>query len=303
MKQHHALETFFIGSNLAGQDEDVLIPFLESCSRNLKSFGGKSLVRFFHNERIARALSDLGIFYTEPSRHSSPPYDPEPDADVALAISLIPNRTSISLNLRVVGPLAAAAIVDNCEHLEVLDIMGAGSQGLLGSHLQAVLSKSTSLRTLRAHWLLAADKISAIDILSSEWATTSLEDVDIKIDVPRVDDDTLSSNSEAIQSSRDTHRQVLRRFGQQTNLRMLVIGGMAFTPATAIFGHQCNCLEMTVESGLDELVDLKDLELLDIHHMDHRAGVPELDWMDQNLPNLRQLIGIWESLTPPSPEV
>ncbi|KAK3818282.1 MAG: hypothetical protein JOS17DRAFT_383113 [Linnemannia elongata] len=301
MKQHHSLESFIIGGDLAGHEEDVLLPFVESCSRNLKSVGGKLAACFFRNARITNALSDLGILFPEPSRHSIPFY--ESDADIARGISLNPNCTSFYLSLRHVGPLAVAAIVDNCERLEELDIMDSGTSHLSGSHLQAVLGKATRLRKLRAHWLLAADKISAIDILSSEWATTSLEHVDFKIEVPRVDDDALSNNTEAIQSSRDTQRQVLRRFGQQTNLRMLVIGGMAFAAASGTFGHQRDCLEMTLECGLDELVDLKNLELLDIHHMDHHVGVPELEWMDQNLPNLRQLIGIGDSLTPPSLEV
>ncbi|KAG9061057.1 hypothetical protein KI688_007686 [Linnemannia hyalina] len=299
MRHHHALESFSIGGNLAGQEEDVLFPFLKSCSQNLKSFSGKYSARFFHNARIGSALSDLGIFYTELSRHYLPPN--ESDANIARGISLSRNCTSIDLHICQVGPLTAAAIADNCERLEVLDVMEHGTSGLMGSHLQAVLSKATRLRTLRAHWLLATDKISAIDILSSEWATTSLEHVDFKIDVPRVGDDTLSNNTEAIQSSRDTQRQVLRRFGQQTNLRKLKIGGMAFT--AGVFGHQHHCLEMTLESGLDELVGLKDLDLLDIHHMDHRVGIPELVWMYQNLPKLRYLIGMMDSFTPPSPEV
>ncbi|KAF9146276.1 hypothetical protein BGX30_002532 [Mortierella sp. GBA39] len=299
MRHHHSLESFSIGGDLAGQDEYVLLSFLESCSQNLKSISGKWSARLFHNARIANALSDLGIFYTELNRHSLPPN--ESDANIARGISLSPNCTSIDLHLRQVGPLTAAAIADNCERLEVLDIMDHGTSGLLGSHLQAVLSKAARLRTLQAHWLLGTNKISAIDILSSGWATTSLEHVDFKIDVPRVNDDTLSNNTEAIQSSRDTQRQVLRRFGQQTNLQKLMIGGMAYTGS--VFGHQRHCLEMTLESGLDELVDLKDLELLDIHHMDHRVGIPELEWMDQNLPNLRHLIGMMNSLTPPSPEV
>ncbi|KAF9296253.1 hypothetical protein BGZ88_000372 [Linnemannia elongata] len=296
--QHHALESFSIGGNFEGQDENILIPFLKSCSRNLKSFGGKRSIRFFRNAKIASALSDLGIFYPQLSRDSLPP--DASDADVARTISLNPNCTSIDLNLRSVGPLAAAAIVDNCERLEVLDIMKRGTSGLLGSHLQAILSKATGLRRLRAHRLLATDNISAEGILSSEWATTSLTHVGFKINVPRVNDNMLSNNTDVIQSSRDTQRQVLRRFGQQTNLRMMVIGGMVFTPAIT---HQRNCLEMTLESGLDELVNLKDLELLHIRHMDHRVGVPELEWMNQNLPNLRQLIGIRDSLIPPSSEV
>ncbi|KAG0366064.1 hypothetical protein BGX24_003855, partial [Mortierella sp. AD032] len=81
-----------------------------------------------------------------------------------------------------------------------------------------------------------------------------------------------------------------------THLRKLVIGGMAFSTSTGEFGHQIECLEMTLESGLDELEGLKELEHLDIHHMDHRVGVPELEWMAANLPNLEYLNGISDSL-------
>ncbi|KAF9353541.1 hypothetical protein BGX26_008688 [Mortierella sp. AD094] len=299
IERHHTLESLYIGGNLAGQEEDVLVPFLESCSRNLKSFGGMGSACFFRNARIARALSNLGIVWKELNRRSLSPN--ESDANIAKFISLSSNWTSIDLYTRLVGPLTAAAIVDNCERLEALDIMDSGARGLSGSHLQAVLSKATRLRSLQAHWVLDADKITALDILSSEWVTTSLEHMDLKIDVPRADE--ALSDSAAIQSSRSIQRQVLRRLGQQKNFRKLVIGGMATTPATGRFGHQRNCLEMTLESGLDELVDLKDLELLDIHHMDHRVGVPELEWMTENLPKLRQLIGMLDTLRPPLPGV
>ncbi|KAG0209951.1 hypothetical protein BGX28_009822 [Mortierella sp. GBA30] len=299
IKRHHALESLYIGGNLAGQEEEILVPFLESCSRTLKSFGGLGLTFFFRNARIARALTNLGIVWKELHRHSLP--SGESDASMAEAISLNSNWTSIDLDAGIVGPLTAAAIVDNCEYLEALDIMGSGAYGLSGSHLQIVLSKATRLKSLQAHWVLNTDQIAARDILSSEWATTSLEHMDLKIDVPRADE--ALSDSAAIQSSRSIQRQVLRRLGKQKNLRYLVIGGMATSPATGIFGHQRTCLEMTLESGLDELVDLKDLELLDIHHMDHRVGVPELEWMTENLPKLQQLIGMLDSLIPPLPEV
>ncbi|KAG0376957.1 hypothetical protein BGX24_006964 [Mortierella sp. AD032] len=195
--------------------------------------------------------------------------------------------------------MTAAAIVDNCEHLEVLDIVKGASWGLLGSHLQAVLSRAPRLRSLQPYWINRAEKITSVDILSSEWATTSLEYVDLKIDVPRVEGDADDDESKALRaSSREIQRQVLRRFGQQTHLRKLVVGGMAASSATGIFGHQFQCLEMTLESGLDELEGLKELEHLDIHHMDHRVGVPELEWMANNLPNLKYLHGVRDSLRP-----
>ncbi|KAF9371394.1 hypothetical protein CPC16_003090 [Podila verticillata] len=296
---HHALESLHIDGNLYGHEENVLLPFLASCSRNLKSVSGTGLC-IFVNAKITSALSDLGILSEKLSQSSLPRITS--DADLAKIISSGSRWTSIDLLTDQVGPLAAAAILDNCEQLEALDIMNSGSRGLTGSHLQAILSKATALRSLQAHWLLGANKITASDILSSQWATTSLEHMDLKIDVPRADE-ALPDNSAAIQASRHVQRQVLQRLGQQTKLRKLVIGGMATTPATGRFGHQRNCLEMTLESGLDELVDLKDLRELDIHHMDHRAGVPELEWMVANLPRLQMLMGMLDTLIPPSIEV
>ncbi|KAG0007015.1 hypothetical protein BGZ80_005061 [Entomortierella chlamydospora] len=296
---HHALKTLCIDGNLVGHEEEVLLPFLASCSRNLKSVCGTG-VCLFVNSRITNALSALGIVLDKLDRHSLP--QNISDADLAKVISSGYRWTSINLYTYKVGPLTAAAIVDNCRHLEALEIMNTGSRGLSGSHLQAILSEATALRSLQAHWLLDANKIAASDILSSEWATISLEHIDLKIDLPRADE-ALPDNSAAIQASRYVQRLVLQRLGQQTKLRKLVIGGMATTPATGRFGHQRNCLEMTLESGLDELVGLKDLEELDIHHMDHRAGVPELEWMVANLPRLRTLIGMLDTLIPPSNEV
>ncbi|KAF9320038.1 hypothetical protein BG003_007400 [Podila horticola] len=294
---HHALESLYIHGPLGGHEEKILIPFLKSCSRNLKSVGGMAC--FIANGRIASALSDIGFTWKELSRQSLP--RSISDADAAKVISYSSSWTNIDLYTPQVGPLTAAAIVENCERLEALEL-SSGASGLTGSPLQAVLSKATRLRSLQAHWLLNTDKLTAMNILSSQWATTSLEHVDFKIDVPRADG-ALADNSTAIQASRSVQRQVLQRLGQQKKLRKLIIGGMATTLATGQFGHQRDCLEMTLESGLDELVDLKDLELLDIHHMDHRAGVPELEWMTANLPKLQMVNGMLNTLRPPSDEV
>ncbi|KAG0314702.1 hypothetical protein BG000_005457, partial [Podila horticola] len=179
VRRHHALKSLYIHGSLGGHEEEVLLPFLASCSRSLTSVGG-IVVCFLGNARIASALSDLGVMCKELNSRSFPQI--LFDANLAKIISYGSSWTNINLYTRQVGPLAAAAIVENCERLEVLDIMNHGARGLTGSHLQAVLSKATGLRSLQAHWLLEADKISAMDILSSEWATTSLEHMDLKID-------------------------------------------------------------------------------------------------------------------------
>ncbi|KAG0329459.1 hypothetical protein BGZ99_001845 [Dissophora globulifera] len=294
VRHHHALEFLYIDGDLAGHEETILLPFLASCSRNLKSVRSTRL-RLFANAKIASTLSDLGIVSEILSQHSLP--QSISDVDLAKVISSGSRWTNIELLTNQVGPLTAAAIVNSCERLETLDIMRHGARGLSGSHLQAILSKATPLRSLQAHWILYANKITASDILSSQWATASLEHMDLKIDVPRVNE-ALPDNNAAIQDSRNVQRQVLRRLGQQTNLKKLVIGGMVTTTATGHYIHQRNCLEMTLESGLDELVYLKELEELDIHHMDHRAGVPELEWMVANLPRLQILKGMLNCLRP-----
>ncbi|KAF9308358.1 hypothetical protein BG003_011217 [Podila horticola] len=115
--------------------------------------------------------------------------------------------------------------------------------------------------------------------------------------------EALADNSTAVQGSRSVQRQVLQRLGQHKKLQKLMISGMTTTPATGLYDHQRSCLEMTLESGLDELVDLKDLALLDIHHMDLRTGVPELEWMVANFPRLQMVIGMLDTLRPPSAEV
>ncbi|KAG0332938.1 hypothetical protein BG000_009607, partial [Podila horticola] len=299
VRHHHSLKSLHIDGNLDGHEEEVLLPLLASCSRNFTSVGG-IVAWFLGSARFTSALTDLRVKRMELNWSSLP--QNLFDADIAKDISSSPSWTRIRLlNIGSVGPLTAAAIVENCERLEALELL-SGTRGLTGSHLQAVLSKATRLRSLQAHWLLNADKLTAMNILSSEWATTSLEHVDFKIDVPRADE-ALADNSTAFQASRSVQRQVLQRLGQQKKLRKLIIGGMATTLATGQFGHQRDCLEMTLESGLDELVDLKDLELLDIHHMDLRTGVPELEWMVANLPKLQMVIGVLEALRPPSTDV
>ncbi|KAG0302419.1 hypothetical protein BGZ98_007508 [Dissophora globulifera] len=299
VRLHHALEFFYIDGDLAGHEETILLPFLASCSRNLKSVRSTRL-RLFANAKIASILFDLGIVSRILSKHSLP--RSISDVDLAKVISSGSRWTNIELSTNQVGSLVAAAIVNSCERLETLDIMSHGARGLSGAHLQAILSKATPLRSLQAHWLLDANKITASDILSSQWATVCLEHMDLKIDVPRANE-ALPDNKAAIQDSRNVQRQVLQRLGQQTNLRKLVIGGKVTSPMTGDYIHQRNCLEMTLESGLDELVYLKELEELDIHHMDHRAGVPELEWMVANLPRLQILRGMLDCLKPPSNEV
>ncbi|KAF9145673.1 hypothetical protein BGX30_007511 [Mortierella sp. GBA39] len=55
---------------------------------------------------------------------------------------------------------------------------------------------------------------------------------------------------------------------------------------------QMNCLEFSFESGLHLLAGLKELRILDVTFTCHRIGVPESEWMENNLPNLASLRGL-----------
>lgn len=46
---------------------------------------------------------------------------------------------------------------------------------------------------------------------------------------------------------------------------------------------------MTIDSGLEELVVMKDRQVLDIGCLDHTLGVAELEWMTEHWPRVRIL--------------
>lgn len=56
--------------------------------------------------------------------------------------------------------------------------------------------------------------------------------------------------------------------------------------------QQVNCLLMTLESGLEELVGLQRLEVLELSGMEHRIGIHELEWMVDHWPCLRMIPGL-----------
>lgn len=55
---------------------------------------------------------------------------------------------------------------------------------------------------------------------------------------------------------------------------------------------QLTCLELTIESGLDLLSELKSLECFSVWRMDHRIGKKELYWMQRNWHSVRRVFGL-----------
>ncbi|KAF9139767.1 hypothetical protein BG015_001912 [Linnemannia schmuckeri] len=111
----------------------------------------------------------------------------------------------------------------------------------------------------------------------------------------------------AQQKSHAVQRRVLRQIGQLTHLRKLSLGRHVFDDNSPQYSRlkirgirimtvdehfDWRCLELTLESGLDELVGLKQLEELGVSKMAHRIGLAEVQWMVENWPRLRIISGL-----------
>ncbi|KAG0195999.1 hypothetical protein BGX28_000257, partial [Mortierella sp. GBA30] len=107
----------------------------------------------------------------------------------------------------------------------------------------------------------------------------------------------------ACEGKRLQHR-VYGRLSRFTNLEELCLGHNALTSDHTTHSSdgeeehsdfQYECLEMTLESGLDQLKKLKNLKVLDVQWMEQGIGVKEVHWMTQNWPRLREIRGLYDS--------
>ncbi|KAK3810946.1 MAG: hypothetical protein J3Q66DRAFT_443227 [Benniella sp.] len=115
---------------------------------------------------------------------------------------------------------------------------------------------------------------------------TSLKVLKVIIkDIPRPDlimndiDEAYPGQGRAIQN------QVYDRLARFTNLEMLSLRVKFMNDAAP------NCLEMSLESGLDKLSGLKKLKVLDVSGMETKIGEPEAQWMTEQWPKLHTIHG------------
>ncbi|KAG0029077.1 hypothetical protein BGZ81_004159 [Podila clonocystis] len=86
---------------------------------------------------------------------------------------------------------------------------------------------------------------------------------------------------------RRTQQRVCERLGTFVNLKVLQLAPKGYRDI-----RQDECLHLTLETGLDKLDGLKNLEELYIANMDHQVGLREVKWMVESWPKLSKLYGL-----------
>jgi hypothetical protein len=137
----------------------------------------------------------------------------------------------------------------------------------------------------------------------------------ISIIAPESSISTLKDDQEAAfmkqEQSRDIQQRVLDRLASLTRLRTVDLG-FEYRDLDIFFGHGSlgrekaaqedydygspftDTLELSLDSGLDRLKALTELEVFGFESLDHRIGRVELAWMASHWPRLRVLRGIHE---------
>ncbi|KAG0210194.1 hypothetical protein BGX28_009499 [Mortierella sp. GBA30] len=224
------------------------------------------------------------------------------------------------------------ALMENSETLEELEAAAWGQFVRLNA--QQFLCTAKRLRKLAGcgdglDYMFTRDiTLKAIDMIEyGNWACSkTLDYLDLRIvGIPRSDtvcrhDGTpflapLEDLGETV-TNREAHVCVYSQLGALTQLRELRLGELDEVDDLDVVTHlfidpagphvrafHYQCLEFSLDSGLDTLKNMKEMQVLDVRRMAHRIGIEELDWMYANWPKLRTIKGLlsdrlWEDMGP-----
>ncbi|KAG0043701.1 hypothetical protein BGZ83_011120 [Gryganskiella cystojenkinii] len=91
------------------------------------------------------------------------------------------------------------------------------------------------------------------------------------------------------------HKTVYSQLSRLTNLRELVLSGQSRNDHRDLDKMHTECLALSLESGLDMLHGMNEMEVLDVRNCAHRIGVKELEWIHDHWPKLKTIKGLTES--------
>ncbi|KAF9904573.1 hypothetical protein EC991_002562 [Linnemannia zychae] len=202
------------------------------------------------------------------------------------------------------GPRSTLALFRNTATLEFVRMEGAAFFG--SKNIQRLLCSAPKLKELnllRPAWSGCKDDghIEALDMVESEWVCTNLEVFECEIGgIPHPRSTFLSLSDPGYESTMkdirernlDLHRKVYSQLGRLTKLRELKLGS-SWSDVYDTHGFRYtrlkDCLEMTLDSGLDLLRPLKELERMGLDEMDVYIGRKELAWMKEHWPKLKSI--------------
>ncbi|KAG0086262.1 hypothetical protein BGZ93_000215 [Podila epicladia] len=230
------------------------------------------------------------------------------------------------------GPLATRAVMRHAHSLEQLlvpDCGGFHSRDLQRFLTYAPNLWNFEGTTSNEYNRMPIDvRLGAQDLIDSKWACQRLQRLVLVIDqIPRplircrydgrpFTDEFLPAHLRpghpyvTVAESRALQREVYRQLGSLHTLQELVLGHVldrepkfildmedyqdfdGLTHRYVARGYQYECLELTLESGLDLLAGLTSLRVLNVTRMAHRIGVNELEWMNVHWPNLKTIAGL-----------
>ncbi|KAK3810907.1 MAG: hypothetical protein J3Q66DRAFT_350467 [Benniella sp.] len=191
------------------------------------------------------------------------------------------------------------------KHVSTLEELSVGMcHGPTGNDLVQILASAPRLHTFgfcgerstgNMYPCFSADKFVDRDPSTGSLATwaceTSLKVLIAKIrGIPRPD---LSGQNEDTQSSQGQAIQTLvhDRLARLIHLETLWLGNRP-DESLQNRNEQCDCLEMSLESGLYKLTGLKRLKELIVSGMKTKIGVKEVQWMATHWPRLRVIHGL-----------
>ncbi|KAF9358336.1 hypothetical protein BGX26_001993 [Mortierella sp. AD094] len=205
---------------------------------------------------------------------------------------------------------SAAALIKHHNTLEVLVVGGAYFES---EDLVSLLSSAPNLRVLisiddecyndRPPAVIRANKFIDMDPATNSlktWACDScIKILKVKItEIPRPD---LGARYGVVKESydgqgREIQGQVYERLARFTSLETLWLGHHPDVESEKGQGGPCpdqmDCLEMSLDSGLQRLEGLKELRELSLANMNTRIGLDEVQWMAKHWPKLRVIRGL-----------
>ncbi|KAG0088026.1 hypothetical protein BGZ92_006705 [Podila epicladia] len=299
-RDHNALKSLHVFGQYLEFKDSIWLPFLTTCGKNLTDLQG--LGADIVVLKTPGLLSQLGVIVNDLGFRYFPNKYESPDQEIANVISLNSRWTTIDLdNLMHVGPKTVEAILGHCTALETLHLNRC--ELLTSADLTSILGKAKKLKYFQTNGTVSRRHdptprfLTSIDMAGIHWGSFSIQMFCCPIKVPRSDDDIPAVHRRetewhsTIEDSREAQRQVYQQLSKLTKLKELRLGDMRAAGKTH-HAFQWYCLEMTLESGLDELEGLKQLEILDIRTMNHDIGIRELEWMNRCWPRLECVLGL-----------